>query len=52
MMAGIGRATAELLCRKGAKVVIADIDDALGEQAAKQIGCTFTHCDVSCATEE
>ena len=39
----------EALCRKEAKVVIADIDDALAGEAAKQFGCTFTHCDVSCA---
>jgi NAD(P)-dependent dehydrogenase (short-subunit alcohol dehydrogenase family) len=45
---GIGRATAELLAREGAQVVIADIDDAHGSATAKRIGrrAHFVHHDV------
>ena len=45
---GIGRATAELLAREGAQVVIADIDVARGKAAAKRIGrrARFVHHDV------
>src|SRR5438874_13636699 len=35
---GIGRATCELLAREGARVIIADIDEARGKAAAKRIG--------------
>ena len=45
--AGIGKATAELLSRKGAVVVVADIDSQRGEQTAAHIGGTFTHSNVS-----
>src|SRR4029453_15675245 len=34
---GIGRASAEVMAARGARVVIADIDDALGEAAAKEL---------------
>jgi 3-oxoacyl-[acyl-carrier protein] reductase len=34
---GIGRATAELFCREGAKVLINDLDRDVAEQAAKEI---------------
>ena len=34
---GIGRATAELFCREGAKVLINDLDGDVAEQAAKEI---------------
>ena len=34
---GIGRATAELLVREGARVVIADLDEVRGKTAAKKI---------------
>lgn len=48
---GIGYAIAERFLREKAKVVIADVDDAAGRKAAKQLGkinsCTFIHCDVS-----
>jgi NADP-dependent 3-hydroxy acid dehydrogenase YdfG len=35
---GIGRATAAALARKGAKVAIGDVDDALVEQTAAELG--------------
>ncbi|MBW8784003.1 MAG: glucose 1-dehydrogenase [Novosphingobium sp.] len=45
---GIGRASCELFAAEGAKVVIADIDDA-GEGLAREIGnaAVFIRCDVS-----
>lgn len=46
---GIGRATVELFVAEGAKVVIADIDDAQGEALAAQLGpsALFRRTDVS-----
>ncbi|MGB7287145.1 MAG: SDR family oxidoreductase [Salaquimonas sp.] len=48
---GIGYAIAEHMLRLKAKVVIADVDDEVGRQAAKNLSkinsCTFIHCDVS-----
>ncbi len=49
---GIGRATAELLARHGACVVIADVDAAGGEEAATRIRASggtarFALCDVT-----
>lgn len=44
---GIGRATAGLLAELGANVVLADVDAAAGEEAAKECGGTFARCDVS-----
>ncbi|KAK1359791.1 (-)-isopiperitenol/(-)-carveol dehydrogenase, mitochondrial-like [Heracleum sosnowskyi] len=46
---GIGEATACLFAEQGARVVIADIQDELGENVAKTIGyqrCKYIHCDV------
>lgn len=34
---GIGKATAELFAREGAIVIVADIDESLGKEAAKEI---------------
>ena len=42
---------AERFCADGANVVIADIQDAAGEAAAKSIGATYIHCDVSNSTD-
>lgn len=48
---GIGEATASLFAQEGARmVVIADIQDQLGQSVASSIGlsrCTYIHCDVS-----
>lgn len=46
---GIGEATARLFAKHGAKVVIADVEDKLGELLANALGpsVTFVHCDVS-----
>ena len=43
---GIGRACAERFVQEGAKVVIADIDEA-GEDVAGSIGAAFEHTDMS-----
>ena len=44
---GIGRATAEAAVKKGARVVIADIDEANGREAAEDIGAAFLRIDVA-----
>ncbi|OHA58413.1 MAG: short-chain dehydrogenase [Candidatus Vogelbacteria bacterium RIFOXYD1_FULL_44_32] len=44
---GIGLAVAKLLAQEGAKVIIADINDAKGVLAAKLVRGTFLHLDVS-----
>ncbi|KAG9439875.1 hypothetical protein H6P81_020040 [Aristolochia fimbriata] len=47
---GIGECTARLFCRSGAKVVIADVQDELGESVCRDLGsekASFVHCDVT-----
>ncbi len=44
---GIGLAIAERFVAEGAVVVMSDIADRAGEAAAKAIGATYIHCDVS-----
>ncbi|OLS22981.1 MAG: 2,5-dichloro-2,5-cyclohexadiene-1,4-diol dehydrogenase [Candidatus Thorarchaeota archaeon AB_25] len=46
---GIGKAIAELFVKEGARVVVSDIQDELGETFAKSLGdkATYTHADVS-----
>ncbi|KAJ0973206.1 hypothetical protein J5N97_021165 [Dioscorea zingiberensis] len=47
---GIGEATARLFAAHGARVVIADVQDELGEAVAASIGlqtCSYKHCDVT-----
>ncbi|WP_421693984.1 SDR family NAD(P)-dependent oxidoreductase [Aestuariivirga sp.] len=48
---GIGLAIAERLAKDGATVVISDVLDQEGEAAAKEIGASYLHCDVSRAAE-
>jgi NAD(P)-dependent dehydrogenase (short-subunit alcohol dehydrogenase family) len=50
---GIGRASVELFVEEGAKVVIADIDDARGEELARALGshALFRRTDVSSADD-
>ena len=43
---GIGEACIRRFAREGAKVVIADIDDARGAALAAELGGLFVHCDV------
>ena len=44
---GIGAAVARRLAGGGAHVVLADIDEAAGQEVAAEIGATFVRCDVS-----
>lgn len=43
---GIGEACARRFSREGAKVVIADIDDARGQALAAELTALYVHCDV------
>ena len=44
---GLGEATARLLHERGAKVVIADMNDDKGNAVASEIGGAFVHVDVT-----
>ena len=44
---GIGAATARIFAREGAKVVVTDVQDALGEKVAKEIGALYLHQDTT-----
>ncbi|MBL4827105.1 MAG: SDR family NAD(P)-dependent oxidoreductase, partial [Spongiibacteraceae bacterium] len=46
---GIGKATVELFVKQGAKVVLADIDEAVGSQCVSALGDSvlFKQTDVS-----
>ena len=44
---GIGRATAVEFVEKGAEVIITDIKEKAGAEAAEELGCEFRPCDVS-----
>ncbi|MFI4928398.1 MAG: SDR family NAD(P)-dependent oxidoreductase, partial [Burkholderiales bacterium] len=43
---GIGEACVRRFAQEGAKVVIADIDDARGQALARELQGLFVHCDV------
>jgi NAD(P)-dependent dehydrogenase (short-subunit alcohol dehydrogenase family) len=44
---GIGAATARVLAREGARLVLTDLDDAAGSALAEKIGGVFLHHDVA-----
>jgi len=46
---GIGEGTARLFVRHGAKVVVADVQDALGHRVCSSLGpaASYIHCDVT-----
>ena len=48
---GIGRATAELFVKEGARVVMTDIDDGLGERAASALGPAAQYLRLDVASE-
>lgn len=48
---GIGEACARRFAREGAKVVIADLDDARGQALANELGARYLHCDVGDKTQ-
>ncbi|WP_283132805.1 SDR family NAD(P)-dependent oxidoreductase [Rhizohabitans arisaemae] len=48
---GIGRATAALFVELGASVVLADLDETRGREAAEEIGGVFVPCDVAKARD-
>jgi NAD(P)-dependent dehydrogenase (short-subunit alcohol dehydrogenase family) len=43
---GIGEACARRFAREGARVVLADVDDAKGHALANALGAIYIHCDV------
>ena len=43
---GIGQAVAEMFVSQGAKVIVSDINDEVGETVAKNMGAEFLHLDV------
>jgi NAD(P)-dependent dehydrogenase (short-subunit alcohol dehydrogenase family) len=44
---GLGEATARALAARGAKVVIADLNDERGAAVAAELGGAYAHCDVT-----
>ncbi|KAF2289669.1 hypothetical protein GH714_037833 [Hevea brasiliensis] len=52
---GIGKSSARLFVKQGAKVVIADVQDELGHSFCKEIGSeeivSYVHCDVTCDSD-
>jgi NAD(P)-dependent dehydrogenase (short-subunit alcohol dehydrogenase family) len=48
---GIGAACAQRFAREGAKVVIADVNEAAGQALAQELQASFIRCDVSDKTQ-
>jgi 3-hydroxyacyl-CoA dehydrogenase / 3-hydroxy-2-methylbutyryl-CoA dehydrogenase len=48
---GLGKATVELICAKGGKAVIADIDEEKGSNVANELGFPFIRTDIVKETE-
>src|ERR1043166_6570976 len=48
---GLGGATAQHLAKLGAKVVIADLNEAGGKALASALGGQFARCDVTSAND-
>ena len=44
---GLGAGTVRMLVANGAKVVLADVQDAPGEALARELGQRYVHCDVT-----
>lgn len=44
---GLGAGTTKMLVANGAKVIMADVQDDLGQALAQELGQTFVHCDVT-----
>lgn len=44
---GLGAGTVRMLVDHGAKVVMADVQDELGQTLAKELGQVYVHCDVT-----
>lgn len=44
---GLGAGTAKMLAEQGAKVVLADLQDELGQKLAQELRQTYVHCDVT-----
>ena len=44
---GLGAGTVRMLTSNGAKVVIADVQDEVGEALAKELNQRYVHCDVT-----
>src|SRR5690606_10073610 len=48
---GLGAGTVRMLVEKGAKVVIADIQDEAGQALANELNQVYVHCDVTRAED-
>jgi NAD(P)-dependent dehydrogenase (short-subunit alcohol dehydrogenase family) len=48
---GIGLATVRRFAQEGARVVVADLDDARGAEVESEIGGRYVHCDVTDAEQ-
>jgi NAD(P)-dependent dehydrogenase (short-subunit alcohol dehydrogenase family) len=44
---GLGAATARMIVEQGGKVVLADLNEAAGNELAKELGGVFVKCDVT-----